>query len=77
VSSPPPGPQDSRKPRTYNSAPSYGQPLRKSRAGLIVTVIVILVLVALGALGTLAYRLTTDHKAAPDAVPSSSAPSFS
>ncbi|NIK55511.1 hypothetical protein [Kribbella shirazensis] len=54
----------------YNSAPSYGQPPRKSRAGLIITLIVVLALISLTALGFLAYRII-DHQRTSDPEPGS------
>ncbi|WP_329004536.1 hypothetical protein OHA18_14205 [Kribbella sp. NBC_00709] len=64
MSSPPPGPNYSWQPQpgNYNSAPSYGQPPKKSRAGLIIALIVILILVALGAVGVLVQRLVSNHQ---------------
>ncbi|NUS00052.1 MAG: hypothetical protein HOV67_32935 [Kribbellaceae bacterium] len=64
MSSPPPGPNYSWQPQpgNYKSAPTYGQPPRKSRAGLILALIVVLALVALGAVGLLAYRLLNNHQ---------------
>jgi flagellar basal body-associated protein FliL len=63
VSSPPPGPNYSWQPenRDYKSAPTYGQPPKKSRAGLIIALIVILILIALGAIGVLVQRLVSSH----------------
>jgi hypothetical protein len=74
VSSPPPGPNYSWQPQpgNYKSAPAYGQPPRKSRAGLILGLIVVLALVALGAIGVLAYRLVNDHRTSASAAPSAS-----
>ncbi|MER7246715.1 hypothetical protein [Kribbella sp. NPDC000426] len=64
MSSTPPGPNYSWQPQpgNFKSAPPYGQPPRKSRAGLIIGLIVLLIVVAIGAIGTLAYRLVTDHQ---------------
>ncbi len=64
MSSPPPGPNYSWQPQPgdYKSAPTYGQPPRKNRGGLIIALIVVLVLVALGAVAVLAYRLVSDHR---------------
>ena len=64
MSSPPPGPNYSWQPQPgdYKSAPTYGQPPRKNRAGLIIALIVVLVLVALGAVGVLVYRLVSDYR---------------
>ncbi|GAA1567284.1 hypothetical protein GCM10009804_24860 [Kribbella hippodromi] len=66
MSSPPPEPNPRWQPpvQDFRSAPPYGQPPRKSRAGLILALIVVLSLVALGALGLVAYRLITNHKPA-------------
>ncbi|MGW6197538.1 hypothetical protein ACWF0M_15445 [Kribbella sp. NPDC055110] len=63
MSSPPPGPDYSWQPQSgdYKSAPTYGQPPRKNRAGLIIALIVVLTLVALGAIGLLTYRLVNNH----------------
>jgi hypothetical protein len=57
VSSTPPEPNNSwqPQPRDYNSAPTYGQQPRKSRAGLIIALILVLSLVVLGAVGLLGY----------------------
>ena len=67
MSSPPPGPNYSWQPQpgNYKSAPTYGQPPRKSRAGLILALIVVLALTALGAIGVLAYRLINNHRTTP------------
>ncbi|TCC11728.1 hypothetical protein [Kribbella soli] len=75
MSSPPPGPNYSWQPQPgdYKSAPTYGQPPRKNRAGLIIVLIAALVLVALGAVGVLAYRLVIDHRTS-DPEPGSAAP---
>lgn len=64
MSSPPPGPNYSWQPenRDYKSAPTYGQPPKKSRAGLIIALIVILIIVALVAVGVLVHRLVSDHQ---------------
>ncbi|WP_410786784.1 hypothetical protein [Kribbella sp. C-35] len=64
MSSPPSGPNYSWQPQPgdYKSAPTYGQPPRKNRGGLIIALIVVLALVALGAVGVLAYRLVSDHR---------------
>lgn len=61
MSSTPPGPNNSWQPksRDYNSAPTYGQQPRKSRAGLIIALILVLAVVALGAIAIVAYRLLT------------------
>jgi hypothetical protein len=76
VSSPPPGPNYSWQPQPgdYKSAPTYGQPPRKNRGGLIIALIVVFVLVALGAVGVLAYRLWSDHRTS-DPEPGSAATS--
>jgi hypothetical protein len=81
VSSSPPGPEYSWQPQpgNYQSAPTYGQPPRKSRAGLIIALIVVFALVGLGAVGVLAYRLVNDRTSDPEpgsaAVPPSASPS--
>lgn len=64
MSSPPSGPDYNWQPQSgdYKSAPTYGQPPRKNRGGLIIALIVVLVVVALGAIGLLAYRLVNDHR---------------
>lgn len=64
MSSPPSGPNYSWQPQPgdYKSAPTYGKPPRKNRAGLIIVLIVVLVLVAIGAVGVLAYRLVSDYR---------------
>ncbi|TDW18095.1 hypothetical protein [Kribbella kalugense] len=64
MSSPPPGPNYSWQPenRDYKSAPTYGQPPKKSRAGLIIALIVIFIVVALGAVGVLVQRLVSTHQ---------------
>ncbi|WP_350279998.1 hypothetical protein [Kribbella sp. HUAS MG21] len=64
MSSPPPGPDYTWQPQpgNYQSAPTYGQPPRKSRAGLIIALIVVFALVALGAIGVLAVRLVNDRR---------------
>ncbi|MFD3404520.1 hypothetical protein ACFWUU_27770 [Kribbella sp. NPDC058693] len=64
MSSTPPGPNYSWQPQPSNfkSAPPYGQPPRKSRAGLIIALIVLLIFVAIGAVGILAYRLVANHQ---------------
>jgi hypothetical protein len=63
VSSPPSGPDYSwhSQHNDYKSAPTYGQPPRQSRAGLIIALIVVFALVGLGAAGILVYRLVSDH----------------
>jgi len=63
VSSTPPEPNYSWQPQpgNFKSAPPYGQPPRKSRAGLIIGLIVLLIFVAVGAIGVLAYRLVANH----------------
>ena len=73
MSSPPPGPNYNWQPQpgNYKSAPTYGQPPRKSRAGLILGLIVVLALVALAAIGLLAYRLLNNQRT-PAAAPSAS-----
>ncbi|MET9270319.1 hypothetical protein [Kribbella sp. NPDC003557] len=78
MSSPPPGPEYSWQPQPgdYKSAPTYGQPPRKSRAGLIIALILVFVLVALGAIGVLAFRLvnrTSDPEPGSAAAPPSAA----
>jgi hypothetical protein len=64
VSSQPPGPEYTWQPTpgNYKSAPTYGQPPRRSRAGLIIALIVVFALVAVGAIGVLAYRLVNDYR---------------
>lgn len=64
MSSTPPGPNYSWQPQpgNFKSAPPYGQPPRKSRAGLIIALIVLLIFVAVGAIGVLAYRLLANHQ---------------
>jgi hypothetical protein len=76
VSSTPPEPNYSWQPQPANfkSAPPYGQPPRKSRAGLIIGLIVLLIFVAIGAIGVLAYRLVANHQhSKSDPAPSRSA----
>ncbi|MFF0266008.1 hypothetical protein [Kribbella sp. NPDC004536] len=75
MSSPPPGPNYNWQPQpgNYKSAPTYGQPPRKSRAGLILALIVVLALIALTAIGILAYRLVNNHQT-PNATATPSAP---
>ena len=66
------------QPGNYNSAPSYGQPPRKSRAGLIIALIVVFVIVALGAVGLLAFRLVQKTtSSSPDPVTSVAPPASS
>lgn len=64
MSSPPSGPDYNWQPQSgdYKSAPTYGQPPRKNRGGLIIALIVVLVVVALGAICLLAYRVVSDHR---------------
>ncbi|MFI5691450.1 hypothetical protein ACIA58_06385 [Kribbella sp. NPDC051586] len=64
MSSTPPGPNYSWQPQpgNFTSAPPYGRPPKKSRAGLIIVLIVLLIVVAVGAIGVLAYRLVADHQ---------------
>ncbi|MEV4267027.1 hypothetical protein [Kribbella sp. NPDC049584] len=63
MSSPPSGPDYSwqSQHKDYKSAPTYGQPPRQSRAGLIIALIVVFALVGIGAAGILVYRLVSDH----------------
>ena len=76
MSSTPPEPNYSWQPQpgNFKSAPPYGQPPRKSRAGLIIGLIVLLIFVAVGAIGVLAYRLVANHQhSKSDPAPSTSA----
>ena len=77
MSSPPSGPNYSWQPQPgdYKSAPTYGQPPRKNRGGLIIALIVVLVLVALGAVAVLTYRLVSDHRTTDRNPGSAAAPS--
>ncbi|GAA2833042.1 hypothetical protein [Kribbella solani] len=77
MSSLPPEPNQRWQPpvQDFQSAPPYGRPPRKSRAGLIIALIAVLTLVALAALGILAYRLVTNHTTNATSPPTSQAPS--
>ncbi|MEV0282505.1 hypothetical protein AB0H36_00155 [Kribbella sp. NPDC050820] len=57
------------------AAPPYGQPPRKNRAVLIITLLLVLLIAVLGVGGVLTYRLVADWRSSnPDPGPSAAAP---